>query len=79
MPSSTGLPTTEQASGFRYVARLHDTGSKQLLGQTLPAGGGLEEGEATLRRLARHPATARRLATRLAQWFVADKIGRAHV
>jgi uncharacterized protein (DUF1800 family) len=62
----------DQASGFRFVARLHDTGSKQLLGQTVAAGGGLEEGEAALRRLARHPATARRLATRLAQWFVAD-------
>lgn len=62
----------EQASGFRFVARLHDTGSKRLLGQTVPAGGGLEEGEAALRRLARHPATAQRLATRLAQWFVAD-------
>lgn len=62
----------DQASGFRFVARLHDSGAKRLLGQSIPAGGGLEEGEAALRRLARHPATARRVALRMAQWFVAD-------
>ncbi len=59
-------------SGFRFVPRLHDGGSKTLLGQRFdPAGE--QEGEAAIRLLARHPATAQRISLRLAQWFVADQ------
>ncbi len=61
--------------GFRFVARLHDGGSKRLLGQDFPRGllaGGAREGEDAIRMLARHPSTARRVCTRLAQYFVCD-------
>ncbi len=60
------------ASGFRFVERMHDQGSKLLLGQTVRAGG-LREGEDAIRMLARHPSTARRITQRLVEFFVADQ------
>ncbi len=65
----------EDASGFRFVPRLHDTGSKTVLGQTFPqnaARTGEYEGEDAIRMLARHPATAERICTRLTHFFIAD-------
>lgn len=59
-------------SGFRFAARQHDGGSKRLLGHAVEASGEAE-GEWALRLLARHPATAQRIALRLGQWFVADQ------
>ncbi|MEO8024414.1 DUF1800 domain-containing protein [Polaromonas sp.] len=58
--------------GFRFAERLHDHGDKTLLGRGY-ADQGMAEGEQAIRFLARHPATARRIATRLASFFVADK------
>jgi uncharacterized protein (DUF1800 family) len=66
----------QDASGFRFVPRLHDNGRKTILGQSFPQGllgGGEREGEDAIRMLARHPATARRVCTRLARYFVADR------
>ena len=62
----------QQGDGFRFAERLHDTGSKTLLGRTFTSGG-VQEGEDAIRMLARHPATAKRIATRLASTFVSDK------
>ncbi len=59
-------------SGFAFQARFHDDGSKRFLGQPV-APSGVQEGEAAIRLLARHPATAQRVSLRLAQWFVADE------
>lgn len=61
------------ASGFRFVPRLHDQGSKFLLGQNFRFWNGLREGEEAIRMLARHPSTAKRIALRLAEFFVADQ------
>ena len=61
-----------QGEGFRFAERLHDSGSKTLLGRTFN-GGGMREGEDAIRMLARHPATAQRIAKRLATTFVSDK------
>ncbi|MGC1306407.1 MAG: DUF1800 domain-containing protein [Phormidesmis sp.] len=58
-------------SGFMFVANRHDPGSKVLLDKAI-APGGLNEGEAALDLLAQHPATARHLSRKLAQYFVAD-------
>jgi uncharacterized protein (DUF1800 family) len=66
----------DDPSGFRFVARLHDTGRKSVMGQQYPdsfMGGGLREGEDAIRKLARHPSTAKRICLRLAQFFVADQ------
>ena len=58
--------------GFRFAAALHDRGAKKVLGQTIPAGGGIEDGEKVLDILARHPATAHHIAYQLAQRLVSD-------
>jgi uncharacterized protein (DUF1800 family) len=63
------------ASGFQFTARLHDKGSKQVLGRQFPSGllsGGEREGEEAIRMLARHPSTAKRISLRLALFFVSD-------
>ncbi len=57
---------------FEFVAAQHDTGTKQFIGETFVAGGGIEEGERALDLLARSPHTAQHLAYELAQYFVAD-------
>jgi uncharacterized protein (DUF1800 family) len=58
--------------GFEYNDRTHDKGEKVVLGVTIPAGGGIEDGERVLDILARHPSTARFISRDLAQRFVAD-------
>jgi uncharacterized protein (DUF1800 family) len=50
----------------------HDRGEKTVLGQGIPAGGGIEDGLRVLDLLARHPSTARFIARKLCQRFVAD-------
>jgi len=57
---------------FFFDARMHDPGGKHLLAEPV-RGGGIEEGEAVIRRLARHPATARFVTTKLVRRFVADE------
>jgi uncharacterized protein (DUF1800 family) len=64
---------------FLFRADLHDAGAKTILGTRLPAGGGVEEGEAVLDLLSRHPSTARRLAAKLAVRFVSDSPPKALV
>lgn len=66
---TVNLPAGE---GFRFAPRRHDDGSKRFMGQTY-ASGGMKEGEDAIRFLARQPATARRITTRLATFFVADQ------
>lgn len=57
--------------GFWFNANWHDRGEKLWLGQRIVAAG-KSEGDAALDFLARHPATARHVAFKLAQYFVAD-------
>ncbi len=56
---------------FRFRPRLHDTGTKRVLGRTI-RGGGVEEGEKLLEQLADHPSTARHLSRKLAARFIVD-------
>jgi uncharacterized protein (DUF1800 family) len=56
---------------FWFDPKRHDNGSKQWLGWTVRAAG-RTEGELALDVLAVHPATARHVSYRLAQYFVAD-------
>ena len=66
----------KSASGFRFAARQHDRGEKNVMGRTFPTGilrSGEAEGDDAIRMLARHPQTARRISLRLAQFFVADQ------
>jgi uncharacterized protein (DUF1800 family) len=60
------------AGTFFFNERMHDNGEKIVLGQRIPAGGGIKDGLMVLDILARHPSTAKFLATKLARRFVMD-------
>lgn len=68
-PGPPGDP--RRIPGFWFDARRHDPNEKQWLGRRVPPGG-QEEGERALDVLAAHPATARHVCFKLAQYFVAD-------
>jgi uncharacterized protein (DUF1800 family) len=63
-------PRREPAFFFRR--RAHDPEDKVVLGQRIPGSNSLRDGEQVLDLLASHPATARRLALKLARRFVSD-------
>ena len=61
-------------SGFGFVPRLHDQGEKEVLGHRFARGFAAQaQGQEAIVLLARHPATAQRIALRLARFFVADQ------
>jgi uncharacterized protein (DUF1800 family) len=62
----------QRGGSFLFTPRLHDRGGKTVLGVTIPAGGGIEDGEKVLDIVARHPATAHFISKELARRFVAD-------
>jgi uncharacterized protein (DUF1800 family) len=61
-----------QDAEFEFRPELHDAGTKVVLGHTLPAGRGIEDGEEVLDIVARDPHTARFIARKLATRFVSD-------
>jgi uncharacterized protein (DUF1800 family) len=62
-----------QGGAFRFEPRIHDPGEKVVLGHTIGAGGGKKDGEQVLDILAKHPSTARFIASKLARRFVSDE------
>ena len=56
---------------FQFREAIHEPGAKAVLGKRY-AESGFAQGLAVLEDLARHPATARHLSTKLARHFVAD-------
>jgi uncharacterized protein (DUF1800 family) len=68
----SGVTNPERAGAFNFNPRLHDDGEKTVLGRKIPAGGGLDDGMMVLDILAKHPSTAKFIATKLARRFVAD-------
>ncbi len=62
----------QRGGSFEFNPRLHDNGEKTVLGVTIPAGGGMEDGLKVIDILAHHPSTARFISRKLAQRFVAD-------
>ena len=57
---------------FFFNSRVHDPREKVVLGTSIAAGGGMEDGVKVIDLLARHPSTARFIATKLARRFVSD-------
>ncbi|MCG8405816.1 MAG: DUF1800 domain-containing protein [Phycisphaerales bacterium] len=57
---------------FIFRPENHDDGPKQILDLSLPAGGGIGDGELALDYLARHPSTASFIATKLVQRFISE-------
>ena len=62
----------QQGGSFVFRAQMHDGGKKVVMGQTFNPGGE-GEGEKLLDMLASHPSTAKHIAFKLAQRFVADE------
>jgi uncharacterized protein (DUF1800 family) len=56
---------------FIFNGRLHEPGPQEVVGKVYPDTG-VEQGRAVLADLARHPATATHVATKLARYFFAD-------
>lgn len=67
-----GTEPAARGGGFVYRDWAHDRGAKVVLGVHFPVGRGREEGLELLRMLARHPATAQHVTTRLCQRLVGD-------
>lgn len=63
--------SVDKSGGFVFREASHEPGAQTLLGRRY-AEAGLAQGEAVLVDLARHPATARHIARKLAAHFVAD-------
>ncbi len=64
-------PELPHGGEFTFNPRMHEPAAEQVIDKTYP-NAGLEQGRAVLAALARHPATARHVATKLARHFVAD-------
>ena len=62
----------ELGGEFAFNPRLHEPGEQTIMGKVY-ADDGVEQGRAVLQDLARHPATATHVATKLARHFVADQ------
>jgi uncharacterized protein (DUF1800 family) len=62
-----------QDGEFKFARMLHDDGEKTVLGHKIEAGGGIRDGERVLEILARHPSTAKFVASKLARRFVSDE------
>jgi uncharacterized protein (DUF1800 family) len=62
---------SERGGEFAFNPRMHEPGPQTVIGHAYPEGG-IEQGRAVLADLARHPATARHVAGKLARAFVAD-------
>lgn len=62
---------------FRYNNTQHDQGVKQVLGTTVPAGGGQADGDTVLGLLSNHPSTARFIAGKLCRHFLGYSVSAA--
>lgn len=70
----TGWTLRPPATGGGFIFRpaMHDAGEKIVLGHKLGSNRGIQDGEQVLDILARHPSTAKFIATRLARRFISD-------
>ena len=70
----TILPTVSDPNHggeFVYIKRAHEPGPQTVIGKEYDDGG-TAQGRAVLADLARHPATAKHISTKLARHFIAD-------
>jgi uncharacterized protein (DUF1800 family) len=63
----------QRGGEFLFNPRMHDRGEKTVLGATIAAGGGMDDGMKVLDIVAKHPSTAKFISHKLAQRFVADE------
>ncbi len=55
---------------FRFIDDFHDFKSKEVLGVTIKAGGGVTDGEMVVSLAANHPSTARYISKKLCAYFL---------
>lgn len=67
-----GIEGDVKSGQFVFASRLHDNGEKIVLGQKIPAGGGINDGMKVIDILVKHPSTAKFIAKKLAIKFVND-------
>ena len=67
-----GLLADGRPGTFEFREIMHEPGAQRILGNRYPQKG-VDQGEAVLRDLATHPATARFVSFKLARHFVADE------
>lgn len=63
----------EQEGTFLFDPSMHDNDEKFVLGQKVPAGGGIADAEIVMDILAKHPSTARFISEKLARRFLGDE------
>jgi len=66
------IQAPRQNGSFMFRQFMHDDGEKIVLGQKIPAGGGMKDGEKVIEILSRHPNTAKFISTKLVRRFVSD-------
>jgi len=59
--------------GFVFREEVHDTGPKRILGTRIKGNGGVADGEAVIRGLARHRITSEFISWKLCRYFVNDE------
>ncbi len=69
---TTDYDASDSETGFIYRDERHDDGEKLVLGQVIPAGGGMDDGLQVLTLLARHPTTAEFVSRKLVERFVSE-------
>ena len=77
----TGWTLDRPRQGTQFVFRqfMHDNGEKVVLGQKIPAGGGIKDGEMVIDILAHRQSTAKFISTKLVRRFVSDTASQALV
>ena len=68
----TGWGIDLQTGAFQFHPRRHDEGEKTVLGHYIPPNGGAKDVEMVLDILAKHPSTAKFIATKLCRRLVSD-------
>jgi uncharacterized protein (DUF1800 family) len=69
----TGWSFNRQTGAFTFVPLLHDADQKTVLGHTLAAGRGIQDGEEVLDIVAHHTSTAHFISLKLARHFISDE------
>jgi uncharacterized protein (DUF1800 family) len=67
-----GAGGKKAAGEFIFRPFMHDDGEKVVLGQKIPAGGGIHDGEKVIEILSKNPNTAKFISTKLVRRFVND-------
>jgi len=62
----------KKKGAFLFRADLHDSKEKSVLGSTIPAGGGVGDGEQVISLVARHPSTAKHISHKLCTYFLGN-------